>query len=308
MINLITGGAGFIGSHLIDKLLRKGEKIICLDNFISSNNSNIIQWINNPKFELIVHDIVDPIKINANKIWHLACPASPKNYQKDPINTAKINFIGTYNVLELAKQNNAKLLFASTSEIYGDPEIHPQNELYYGSTNTIGKRSCYVEGKRIAETLCNNFINEHNLDVKIARIFNTYGPKMLPEDGRVISNFICNGLKERKLFINGNGQQTRSFCFVDDLIDALIKLMDSSYLSPINLGNPYEEYTILKLANLVIKKLDLNIKIIKGKSIEDDPAKRKPDISVAKRILKWDPKTNLDLGLNKTINYFKKVI
>jgi len=308
LINLITGGAGFIGSHLIDKLLRKGEKIICLDNFISSNNSNIIQWINNPKFELIVHDIVDPIKINANKIWHLACPASPKNYQKDPINTAKINFIGTYNVLELAKQNNAKLLFASTSEIYGDPEIHPQNELYYGSTNTIGKRSCYVEGKRIAETLCNNFINEHNLDVKIARIFNTYGPKMLPEDGRVISNFICNGLKERKLFINGNGQQTRSFCFVDDLIDALIKLMDSSYLSPINLGNPYEEYTILKLANLVIKKLDLNIKIIKGKSIEDDPAKRKPDISVAKRILKWDPKTNLDLGLNKTINYFKKVI
>ena len=224
------------------------------------------------------------------------------------IKTLEINFIGTLNVLKLAKINNAQLLFTSTSEIYGDPEIHPQNESYKGSVNTLGQRSCYVEGKRIAETLCHNYSKRHSLDIKIARIFNSYGPNMLPNDGRVISNFICSALKEKKIFINGNGQQTRSFCFIDDLIDGLIKLMNSNYLYPINIGNPYEEYSINSLANLIIQKLDPNIKIISGKGIEDDPKKRKPDIFLANSILNWDPKINLDSGLNKTITYFKKII
>ena len=308
MINLITGGAGFIGSNLIEKLLSNGEKIICIDNFISSNKSNTNKWRNNPNFNLIIHDIVEPIKIKANRIWHLACPASPGKYIKDPIKTLEINFIGTLNILKLAKTNNAKLLFASTSEIYGDPEIHPQNESYKGSVNTLGQRSCYVEGKRIAETLCHNYAKKHSLDIKIARIFNSYGPNMLPNDGRVISNFICSAIKEKKVFVYGTGNQTRSFCFIDDLIDGLIKLMNSNYLYPINIGNPYEEYSINSLANLIIKKLDPNIEIIVGEGIEDDPKKRKPDIFLAKSILNWDPKINLDSGLNKTISYFKKII
>lgn len=309
MINLITGGAGFIGSNLIEKLLSNGEKIICIDNFISSNKINTRKWGGNPNFNLILHDIVEPINnIKANKIWHLACPASPEKYIKDPIKTLEINFLGTLNVLKLAKTNNAKLLLASTSEIYGDPEIHPQNESYKGSVNTLGQRSCYVEGKRIAETLCHNYAKRYCLDIKIARIFNSYGPNMLPNDGRVISNFICSALREKKIFINGNGQQTRSFCFIDDLIDGLIKLMNSNYLYPINIGNPNEEYSICSLANLIIKKLDPNIQIIFGKEIEDDPKKRKPDIFLANSILNWDPKINLDSGLNKTIAYFKKII
>lgn len=308
MINLITGGAGFIGSNLIEKLLSNGEKIICIDNFISSNKSNTNKWRNNPNFNLIIHDIVEPIKIRANRIWHLACPASPEKYIKDPIKTLEINFMGTLNILKLAKTNNAKLLFASTSEIYGDPEIHPQNESYKGSVNTLGQRSCYVEGKRIAETLCHNYAKQYSLDIKIARIFNSYGPNMLPNDGRVISNFICSAIKEKKVFVYGTGKQTRSFCFIDDLIDGLIKLMNSNYLYPINIGNPYEEYSINSLANLIIKKLDPNIEIIVEEGIEDDPKKRKPDIFLAKSILNWDPKINLDSGLNKTISYFRKII
>ena len=308
MINLITGGAGFIGSNLIQKILEKGEDIICVDNFISSKPNNLKKLLKNPKFKLINHDIIYPLNIKANKIWHFACPASPQNYKKDPINTAKINFMGTLNVLNLARKHRSKLLFASSSEIYGDPEVHPQTELYNGSVNPISSRSCYVEGKRIAESLCQNFSQSYNLDIKIARIFNCYGPNMLPNDGRVISNFIFNGIINKKIFINGDGNQTRSFCYIDDLIAGLIKLMDSDHLSPINLGNPYEEYSILDLANLVIKKIDKNIKIIYEKPLIDDPKRRKPDISLAKEVLDWNPEISIDQGLNKTIQYFKKII
>ncbi len=304
MKHLVTGGAGFIGSHLINNLINKGEEVICLDNFFTGNIENIKFFINNNKFDLIEHDIIDPISIKVDKIWHLACPASPRAYQLDPIKTSKVCFLGTYNLLELARENNAEFLFASTSEIYGDPEVKIQEEEYKGSVNPIGIRSCYDEGKRIAESLCFDFFRKYNLKIHIARIFNTYGPKMQPKDGRVVSNFISQALTNNALTIYGNGKQTRSFCYVDDLVDGLLKLMYSDSKGPINLGNP-QEFTILELANLIKKKVNNSAKIVFRELPEDDPKQRKPSIKLAKNLLSWEPKIDIDKGLDNTIEYFR---
>ena len=305
--NLVTGGAGFLGSHLVEKLMNSGEDVICLDNYFSGNKENVNKWITNPKFELIRHDVTNPINLEVDKIWHLACPASPKSYQLNPIKTAKTSFLGTYNMLGLALRVKAKFLMASTSEIYGDPEVHPQPESYKGSVNPIGIRSCYDEGKRIAETLCMDYMRMHNCDIRIARIFNTYGPKMLPNDGRVISNFIVQALRNEPITIYGDGSQTRSFCFVDDMINGFIKLMDSDYKKPINLGNP-AEFSILELANLISKKLNKKLTFDFRPLPQDDPLQRKPIIDKANKELDWFPKVDLDDGLTKTINYFKNII
>ena len=305
--NLITGGAGFLGSHLVDKLIKRGEEVICLDNYFSGNKENILKWISHPKFELIRHDVTEPIFLEVDKIWHLACPASPKSYQINPIKTAKTSFLGTYNMLGLARRVKAKILLASTSEIYGDPEIHPQPESYKGSVNPIGIRSCYDEGKRIAESLCVDYKRMHNCDIRIARIFNTYGPRMLPNDGRVISNFIVQALQKQPITIYGDGSQTRSFCYVDDLIEGLILLMESNYNYPINLGNP-DEFTILELAKLIVSKISLNLEIKYESLPQDDPFQRKPIIDLAKKELGWEPKVKTSEGIDKTINYFKKLI
>ncbi len=302
-INLVTGGAGFLGSHLIDKLMDKDEEVICLDNYFTGRKSNLYNWMNNPKFELIRHDVTKPITLEVDKIWHLACPASPIHYQYNPIKTAKTSFLGTYNMLGLAKRVEAKILLASTSEVYGNPEIHPQPETYFGNVNTIGIRSCYDEGKRIAETLCFDYKRNHGVDIKIARIFNTYGPRMLPNDGRVISNLIVQALLKRPLTIYGRGDQTRSFCYVDDLINGLIKLMDSKENGPINLGNP-EEFKIIDLAKIISKKTNLDKEFIFKKLPMDDPMQRKPVITKAYEKLDWNPLISLDEGLNKTISYF----
>ena len=307
MKHLVTGGAGFIGSHLISKLIAKGENVICLDNFLTGNYSNIEKWIDNPLFEIIKHDIKEPIVIDTDKIWHLACPASPIRYQEDPIETTKICFLGTLNMLELAFMNKSKILLASTSEIYGDPQISPQNESYRGWVNNIGIRSCYDEGKRIAESLFFDYWRSRKVDICIARIFNTYGPNMHQDDGRVVSNFICQALSKKPLTIYGDGNQTRSFCYVDDLVEGLYKLMESNSLGPINLGNP-NEINILKLAKLVQEKTNQNIEIIHKPLPKDDPKQRKPDITLARETLEWIPKVSLDKGLDKTINYFKKYI
>ena len=304
MKHLVTGGAGFIGSHLINKLINEGEEVICLDNFFTGNIENIKFFINNTKFDLIEHDIVDPISVKVDKIWHLACPASPRAYQSDPIKTAKVCFLGTYNLLELARENNAEFLFASTSEIYGDPEVKIQEEEYKGSVNPIGIRSCYDEGKRIAESLCFDFFRKYNLKIHVARIFNTYGPKMQPNDGRVVSNFISQALTNNALTIYGNGKQTRSFCYVDDLVDGLFKLMNSESKGPINLGNP-QEFTILELANLIKKKVNNSAEIVFRELPEDDPKQRKPSIKLAKNLLYWEPKIDIDKGLDNTIEYFR---
>ena len=302
-INLVTGGAGFLGSHLIDKLMGKDEEVICLDNYFTGRKSNLYNWMNNPKFELIRHDVTKPITLEVDKIWHLACPASPIHYQYNPIKTAKTSFLGTYNMLGLAKRIGAKILLASTSEVYGNPEIHPQPETYFGNVNTIGIRSCYDEGKRIAETLCFDYKRKHGVDVKIARIFNTYGPRMLPNDGRVVSNLIVQALFKRPLTIYGKGDQTRSFCYVDDLINGLIKLMNSKEDGPINLGNP-EEFKIIDLAEIIRKKTNLDQEFIFKELPMDDPMQRKPVITKAKEKLNWNPSITLDEGLNKTISYF----
>ena len=307
MRNLVTGGAGFVGSHLVDRIINSNESVICLDNFITGDESNIKHLLDHPNFQLIKHDVTQPIELNVDRIWHLACPASPKHYQKDPIKTAKTNFLGTYNMLGLAKRLNCRFLLASTSEVYGDPEIHPQPESYQGSVNPIGIRSCYDEGKRLAESLSFDYRRVHNIEIRIARIFNTYGPRMLPNDGRVISNFICQSLTDQPLTIYGEGTQTRSFCYVDDLVNGIIKLMHSNHTGPINLGNP-EEYTILELAELIRKKINPTIKIIKKELPEDDPKKRNPVINLAKEKLNWKPLINIDEGLNQTIKYFKKII
>ena len=305
IVNLVTGGAGFLGSHLIDRLMGKGEQVICLDNFFTGTKKNIIKWINNPNFELIRHDITKPITLEVNKIWHLACPASPIHYQFNPIKTAKTSFLGTYNMLGMAKRVGAKFLLASTSEIYGDPEIHPQPETYRGNVNPIGLRSCYDEGKRIAETLTFDYKRSHDVEIKVARIFNTYGPRMLPNDGRVVSNLIIQGLSSESMSLYGNGLQTRSFCYVDDLIEGFIKLMDSQESGPINLGNP-NETTILDLARLISKKLNIKEKFIFKELPQDDPLQRKPNIDLAIKELSWIPKIKLNEGLEKTINYFKE--
>ena len=302
--NLVTGGAGFLGSHLIYKLLSFGEEVYCIDNFLTGHVNNLKNLDNNPNLKIINQDINKPIEIEVEKIWHLASSASPKIYYKNPIETSKTNFIGTYNMLQLSKKFNAKLLLTSSSEVYGDPEVHPQPESYKGSVNNIGIRACYDEGKRIAESLCFDFLRQHNCNICIARIFNTYGPRMSVDDGRVISNFIVQALSELPLTIYGDGTQTRSFCYVDDLIDGLIALMGSNITGPVNLGNP-NEIRIIDLAKIIRKKINPDIKFKKVTLPMDDPRKRKPLIDLAIKELSWQPKTSLEIGLKKTIEYFK---
>lgn len=302
--NLITGGAGFLGSHLAKKLLEKGEEVISLDNFFTGTKKNIEELLKYSNFELIRHDVTEPIKIEVDKIWHLACPASPIHYQYNPIKTTKTSFMGTYNMLGLAKRVGAKFLLASTSEIYGDPEQHPQTENYRGAVNTIGIRSCYDEGKRIAETLCSDYLRMHGVDIRIMRIFNTYGPNMRFDDGRVISNFIVQGLRNERITIYGDGSQTRSFCYVDDLINGMILLMDSKYQKPMNIGNP-QEFSINEIANLIKELINPELKFDFKDLPQDDPKQRRPSIKLAKSILKWEPKVELRDGLIKSIEWFK---
>ena len=303
--NLITGGAGFLGSHLVDRLMKSGEKVICLDNFFTGSIENIEHWIGHPSFDLITHDVIEPVKLDVDRIWHLACPASPIHYQFNPIKTAKTSFLGTYNMLGLARRVGARILFASTSEVYGNPEIHPQPENYSGNVNPIGIRSCYDEGKRVAESLCYDYMRMHKVEIRIARIFNTYGPRMLLNDGRLISNLLVQSISGDDLTIYGSGNQTRSFCFIDDLIDSLILFMGSSSVGPMNLGNP-EELSILKIANLIrstsIKKVNLTFL----KELEDDPLRRKPSITLAQQELGWKPKIMFNEGLKITREYFQK--
>ena len=305
--NLVTGGAGFLGSHLIDRLMQKNERVICIDNYISGNKKNIIKWISHKNFKEIKHDIVNPISFDVDKIWHLACPASPRKFIENPIETIKTNFLGTLNMLDLAKHLDAKILIASSSAIYGDPEIHPQIESYNGSVNTFGERSCYEEGKRFAETLCFNYLNSYRIDVRIARIFNTYGPRMGIADGRVVSNFIVQALKNKKITIYGDGTQTRSFCYVDDLINGLIKLMESTYNSPINLGNK-SEIKVIELAELIKNKINKDLEFTYQSLPKNDPAKRNPSILLAKKELEWEASISLEIGLNKTIEYFRNQV
>ncbi len=302
---LITGGAGFIGSHLCKALVELGHHVICLDNLFTGCVSNISELIDNPNFEFINHDIVEPFyRENIDEIYNLACPASPIHYQYNPIKTIKTCTIGVINMLGLAKKNNARILQASTSEVYGDPKIHPQKEDYYGNVNTIGFRSCYDEGKRCAETLFMDYKREHNLNIKIVRIFNTYGPNMTKNDGRVVSNFILQALNNKNLTLYGDGSQTRSFQFVDDLIDGLVKMMNSDFTGPVNLGNPVE-LSMKDLAKKIIKLTNSSSDIIYKDLPDDDPKRRRPDISLAGSMLDWTPLINLETGLQQTINYFK---
>jgi UDP-glucuronate decarboxylase len=302
---LVTGGAGFIGSHLIDRLMKEQHEVICLDNFYTGTKQNISKWYGNPNFELIRHDITEPIRLEVDRIYHLACPASPVHYQYNPIKTTKVSFLGTSNMLGLAKRVKARFLLASTSEVYGDPDIHPQPEEYHGNVNPIGIRSCYDEGKRISETLSFDYYRQHNTEIRVARIFNTYGPRMLENDGRVVSNFIAQSLQGKPLTVYGDGSQTRSFCYVTDLVDGLIKLMDGDQTGPINLGNP-EEYTILQLAEKIRDKIAPEREISFKPLPQDDPRQRKPDITKAKTLLNWQPKISVDDGLAETIAEFKQ--
>ncbi len=303
--NIVTGGAGFLGSHLIDQLMKKGEEVICLDNFFTGNKKNIHQWQNHPNFELIRHDITEPILLEADKIWHLACPASPVHYQHNPIKTAKTSFLGTLNMLGLAKRIDAKFLFTSTSEIYGDPREHPQTEQYHGNVNPIGIRSCYDEGKRIAETLCFDYQRVHGLNIRVVRIFNTYGPRMMENDGRVVSNFIVQALKNKNLTVFGDGSQTRSFCYVDDLIIGMIKVMEGNFSGPVNIGNK-NEITIKELAYIIKRKINDKLKIIHKDIPQDDPVRRKPSLELANQKYDWQPMVSLDEGLGKTIEFFSE--
>ena len=303
---MVTGGAGFIGSHLCKRLLNNGNKVICLDNFFTGVKSNVEKLLANPNFELVEHDITQPFDADVTQIYNLACPASPPHYQFNPIKTLKTSVLGMMNVLELAHKYNAKVLQASTSEIYGDPQIHPQVESYWGNVNPIGIRSCYDEGKRCAETMMMDYHRQYGVKIKIVRIFNTYGPLMLPNDGRVVSNFIIQGLKNQDITIYGEGTQTRSFCYVDDLIEGFIRMMASDLTGPVNLGNPSER-TILDLAKLIIKMTDSNSKLIFKPLPSDDPIKRRPDITLSKKELDWEPTVDIEIGLSKTIEYFKKL-
>ena len=305
--NLVTGGCGFIGSHLCKKLLEKGEEVICLDNFLTSEEKNIKPLMKNLNFQLITQDVKNIIDCKVDNIWHLACPASPNDYQRNPIETSKTIFLGTYNMLELARKYNSKLLLASSSEVYGDAKEHPQKESYTGSVKTTGLRSCYEEGKRVAETLCADFQRVHGVDIRIARIFNTYGPNMRIKDGRVISNFIVQSLTNKKLSIYGDGNQTRSFCYIDDLIAGMILLMESNFQNPINLGNP-KELSINELVLLIKKQIDPNLKLTFKSLPKDDPKKRNPSVILAKKILNWDPNIELEDGLLRTIEWFKENI
>lgn len=302
----MTGGAGFLGSHLCKKLLENGNQVICADNFYTSSKPNIVPLLQNPNFELLRHDVTFPLYVEVDQIYNLACPASPVHYQRDPVQTTKTSVHGAINMLGLAKRTGARILQASTSEVYGDPTEQPQSESYWGNVNPIGIRSCYDEGKRCAETLFFDFHRQHGLEIKVARIFNTYGPNMQPNDGRVISNFIVQALQNRDITVYGSGSQTRSFCYVDDLIDGLVKLMESEaeITGPINLGNPTES-TIKQIAEEVILLTNSQSKIINLDLPQDDPKQRKPDISVANQLLGWEPRVSLEDGLVSTIDYFK---
>ena len=303
--NLVTGGAGFLGSHLIDRLMEAGEEVICVDNYFTGRKDNVRHWIGHPRFELIRHDVTDPLRLEVDRIWHLACPASPVHYQFNPIKTAKTSFLGTYNMLGLARRVGARLLLASTSEVYGDPEVHPQPESYRGCVNTIGIRSCYDEGKRIAETLCFDYQRRHGTEIRVMRIFNTYGPRMLPDDGRVVSNFIVQALQGKPLTLYGEGSQTRSFCYVDDLIAGMMALMSGNHPGPINIGNP-GEFTIRQLAELVRDRIDPSLPLTTQPLPQDDPLQRQPVIDLARRELGWEPKVSLEEGLEPTIAYFRE--
>ncbi|MDH4162373.1 MAG: SDR family oxidoreductase [Nitrospirota bacterium] len=302
---LVTGGAGFLGSHLSERLLREGHEVLCLDNFFTGSKKNILPFLVNPAFELVRHDIVEPILLEVDRIYHLACPASPIHYQYNPVKTAKTNVIGTLNMLGLAKRVKARFLLASTSEVYGDPKVHPQKEDYWGNVNTIGIRSCYDEGKRVAETFTMDYHRQNRVDVRIIRIFNTYGPRMLPDDGRVVSNFIVQALRGNDITVYGQGQQTRSFCYVDDLIDGIVRTMETpDFTGPVNLGNP-EEYTILDFAKKIVAMTGSKSKIVYKPLPSDDPTQRQPDITLAKQKLGWQPKVSVDEGLKRTIAFFK---
>jgi UDP-glucuronate decarboxylase len=306
---LVTGGAGFLGSHLCERLLKGGHTVLCLDNFFTGSRENIAPFLDHPSFQLIEQDVCQSFAIKADQIYNLACPASPIHYQHDPVKTIKTNVHGAINVLELARNNGARVLQASTSEVYGDPHVHPQKEDYWGNVNPIGIRSCYDEGKRCAETLFFDFHREFKLPIKVARIFNTYGPRMHPSDGRVVSNFIVQALKDAPITIYGTGMQTRSFCYFEDLIDGLIRLMESSaeITGPINLGNPVE-FTMLELAELVIELTGSRSELVFLPLPGDDPKQRKPDIALAQKLLGWEPKTELKKGLEATIAYFSNVV
>ena len=303
---LVTGGAGFLGSHLCERLLAAGNEVLCLDNFFTGRKKNVQHLLTNPYFELIRHDVTLPILLEVDKIYHLACPASPIHYQYNAIKTIKANVLGTINMLGMAKRVKARILFASTSEVYGDPAVHPQKEDYWGNVNTIGIRSCYDEGKRVAETLMMDYHRQNKVDIKIIRIFNTYGPRMLPDDGRVVSNFIIQALKGEAITVYGQGSQTRSFCFVDDLVEGMVRMMDSgNFTGPVNLGNP-EEYTILEFAQKIIAMTGSKSKISYKPLPSDDPKQRQPDITLAGQKLGWKPVVSVTDGLKKTIEYFEK--
>ena len=306
---LVSGGAGFLGSHLCDRLLEQGHDVLCVDNFFTGSKQNVNHLLANPNFELMRHDVTFPLYVEVDQIYNLACPASPVHYQFDPVQTTKTSVHGAINMLGLAKRVKARILQASTSEVYGDPEIHPQPESYFGKVNPIGIRSCYDEGKRCAETLFFDYYRQHRLDIKVIRIFNTYGPRMHPNDGRVVSNFIVQALQGKDITIYGDGQQTRSFCYVDDLIRGMISMMETGpdFTGPINIGNP-GEFTMLELAELVIKLTGSKSKLVFLPKPEDDPKQRRPDIGLAKDVLKWLPNVQLEEGLKKTIDYFRATI
>jgi len=305
---LVTGGAGFLGSFLCERLLAENCDVACVDNFYTGTKRNIVHLLNNPYFELIRHDITFPLYLEVDEIYNFACPASPIHYQNDPVQTTKVNVHGSINMLGLAKRTKAKILQASTSEVYGDPAVHPQTETYWGNVNCIGIRSCYDEGKRCAETLFFDYYRQHKLNIRVVRIFNTYGPRMHPNDGRVVSNFILQALKNEDLTVYGDGNQTRSFCYVDDLITGVIRMMSTpdDFTGPVNLGNP-EEYRILELAEKIIRLTRSRSKIVFKQLPEDDPLQRKPDIELARTKLQWQPKTQLEEGLKQTIGYFKNL-
>ncbi|OPY62783.1 MAG: UDP-glucose 4-epimerase [Syntrophorhabdus sp. PtaU1.Bin002] len=320
---LVTGGAGFIGSHLCERLLQDGHEVLCLDNYFTGMKRNVAHLLSNPRFELVTHDVTQPILLEVDWIFNLACPASPIHYQYNPVKTTKVNVLGALNMLGLAKRVRARVMQASTSEVYGDPEVHPQKEEYWGSVNPIGIRSCYDEGKRVAETLFFDYLRQNNVDVKVVRIFNTYGPRMRPDDGRVVSNFITQALNNKPITIYGDGTQTRSFCYIDDLIEGMIRMMDyetgeqtrernytKPYLSglpgPLNLGNPHE-VSMRTIADMIVSISKSTSKVVFEDLPEDDPKRRCPDISKAENLLKWKPKVSLDEGLRRTIDYFSAV-
>jgi len=304
---LVTGGAGFLGSHLCDRLIEQGHDVLCLDNYFTGSKKNVEHLTGNPHFELIRHDVTEPILLEVDRIYNLACPASPVHYQYNPVKTIKTSILGAVNMLGLAKRVRARILQASTSEVYGDPSVHPQTEEYWGNVNPIGIRSCYDEGKRVAETLFMDYHRQNKVDIRIVRIFNTYGPRMHPNDGRVVSNFIMQALQGKDITVYGDGQQTRSFCFASDLVEAILRAMEQTEsIGPINIGNP-SEFTILELAEKVIELTGSKSKIVKEPLPSDDPKQRRPDISKAKKILNWEPSIKLEDGLKKTIEYFNSL-